>query len=93
MEAVCIGLLTWDGVRGHLRHPLPPLGTLFSPARGLHLWGGVDSVMGRNGQRCVLTDTVLGAVASVPGGREQDVAGGAGEGLLGPERSVGGAWQ
>jgi len=57
------------------------------------LGGGVDSVVGRNGQRCVLTDTVLEAVASVPVGREQDVAGGAGEGLLGPERSVGGAWQ
>ena len=49
--------------------------------------------MGRNDQRCVLTDTVLGAVARVLGGCEQDVAGGAGEGLMGPEQSVGGAWQ
>ena len=49
--------------------------------------------MGRNDQRCVLKDTVLGAVARVLGGCEQDVAGEAGEGLMGPERSVGGAWQ
>lgn len=65
-----------------------------SPFLPLHLfstWG--DSVMGRNDQRRVLTDTVLGAVARVLGGREQDVAGGAGEELMGPEQSVGGAWQ
>ena len=39
--------------------------------------------MGRNDQRRVLTDTVLGAVARVPGGCEQDVAGGFGEGSWG----------
>ena len=49
--------------------------------------------MGRNDQRLILTDTVLGAVASVPGGCEEDVTGGAGEGLMGPGRSVGEAWQ
>ena len=59
----------------------------------LHDLVGGDSVMGRNDQRCILTDTVLGAVARVLGGHEQNVAGGAGEGLVGPERSVGGAWQ
>ena len=42
-------------------------------------------MLGRNDQRCFLTDTVLGAVARVPGGCEQDVAGGFGEGLMGPE--------
>lgn len=41
--------------------------------------------MERKDQGCILTDTVLGAVVSVPGGREQEVAGGAGEGLLGPD--------
>ena len=49
--------------------------------------------MERKDQGCILTDTALGAVASVPGVREQAVAGGAGEGLLGPEWSVGRAWQ
>jgi len=63
-----------------------------SPAYGLHLVG-VDSVMGRNDQRCVLTDTVLGAVARVLGRREQDVAGGTANGLMGPGRSVGVAWR
>ena len=63
-----------------------------SPAYGLHL-AGVDSVMGRNDQRCVLTDTVLGAVARVLGRREQDVAGGTANGLMGPGRSVGVAWR
>lgn len=41
--------------------------------------------MERKDQGCILTATVLGAVASVPGGHEQEVAGGAGEGLLGPD--------
>ena len=59
------------------------LGTLF-PLHVVSTGGGLDSVMGRNDQRHVLTDTVLVAVARVLDGREQDVAGGAGEGLMGP---------
>ena len=71
MEAVCIGSLAWDWVRGCLRYPpLSPLRTLFPPSfpctcSPLEEQG--DSVMGRNDQRRVLTDTVPGAVASVPG--------------------------
>ena len=61
--------------------------TSFKDPVSPYMWSpfrGVDSVMGRNDQRHVLTDTVLVAVARVLDGREQDVAGGAGEGLMGP---------
>lgn len=71
MEAVCISLLAWDWVRGCLRYPpLSPLGTLFPPSFPCTcspLGERGDSVMGRNDQRRVLTDTVPGAVGNVPG--------------------------
>ena len=86
MEAVCIGSLAWDWVRGCLRYPpLSPLGTLFPPSfpctcSPLEEQG--DSVMGRNDQRCVLTDTVPGAVASVLGDMSRTLL----------ERLVRGSW-